>query len=101
MAEPSSEDLTRFADMFAAMGAEPRLRIVVLLSGANAAGLTAGEMSTALGITPSTLSHHLDRLKREDIVTVRRKGTFLHYTANSAALEEVVRFLATLGVRPR
>jgi DNA-binding transcriptional ArsR family regulator len=101
MAEPSSEDLTRFADMFAAMGAEPRLRIVVLLSGANAAGLTAGEMSIALGITPSTLSHHLDRLKREDIVTVRRKGTFLHYTANSAALEEVVRFLATLGVRPR
>jgi DNA-binding transcriptional ArsR family regulator len=79
--------------MLAALGAEPRLRIVRLLLGAHPKGLTAGQIGAALEIAASTLSHHLDRLKREHVVAVRREATFLRYTANAAALEQMLRFL--------
>jgi DNA-binding transcriptional ArsR family regulator len=88
-----SAEVTRYADMLAAMGAEPRLRVVRLLLEAHPKGMTAGELSAELDITASTLSHHLDRLKREDVVSVRREGTFLWYTANTATLEGLLRFL--------
>jgi DNA-binding transcriptional ArsR family regulator len=79
--------------MLAAMGAEPRLRIVRLLLAAHPAGMVAGDISAELEVTPSTLSHHLDRLKREEVVTVRREGTFLWYMANTGALEDLLQFL--------
>lgn len=79
--------------MLGAMGTEPRLRIVRLLLAAHPTGMVAGDIASRLSITASTLSHHLDRLKREDIVAVRREGTFLWYTANTAALEELLQFL--------
>jgi ArsR family transcriptional regulator len=93
MAPLAEDEVARYADMLAAMGAEPRLRVVRLLLAAHPKGLIAGDISTELEITPSTLSHHLDRLKREDIITVRRDGTFLWYTANTGALEGLMRFL--------
>jgi DNA-binding transcriptional ArsR family regulator len=93
MARPDGPDIARFADMLAAMGAEPRLRIVRLLLEAHPRGMIAGDISADLDITPSTLSHHLDRLKREDVVSVRREGTFLWYTANATALEHLIKFL--------
>ncbi|MGH2399968.1 MAG: ArsR/SmtB family transcription factor [bacterium] len=93
MAAIASETVTRYADMLAAMGAEARLRIVRLLLAAHPTGMIAGDLSTELDIAPSTLSHHLDRLKREEVVNVRREGTFLWYTANTDALEELLQFL--------
>ncbi|HEY6508764.1 MAG TPA: helix-turn-helix domain-containing protein, partial [Vicinamibacterales bacterium] len=45
------------------------------------------------GIAASTLSHHLDRLKRELVINVRREGTFLWYTVNNEALEGLLQFL--------
>lgn len=86
-------DVTHYADMLAAMGAEPRLRIVRLLLSAHPTGMIAGEIGSELEIAPSTLSHHLDRLKREEVVKVRRDGTFLWYTANAEALEDLLQFL--------
>jgi DNA-binding transcriptional ArsR family regulator len=88
-----SPDVTRFADMLAAMGTEPRLRIVRLLLEAHPDGMVAGGLSSTLDIAPATLSHHLDRLKREGVVDVRREGTFLWYTANTTALEDLLEFL--------
>ena len=93
MAAPSTSEIAKFADMLAAMGAEPRLRIVRLLLGAHPTGMAAGDISGELDITPSTLSHHLDRLKREDVISVRREGTFLWYSANAAALQRLLNFL--------
>jgi ArsR family transcriptional regulator, arsenate/arsenite/antimonite-responsive transcriptional repressor len=89
----SDRETAQLADMLAAMGTEPRLRIVRLLLTAHPTGMIAGEIGTALDITPSTLSHHLDRLKREHVVNVRRQGTFLWYTANTEALERLLKFL--------
>ena len=88
-----AERVIRYADMFAAMGAEPRLRIMQLLLTAHPQGLVVGDIQDELGIPASTLSHHLDKLKNEELVNVRREGTFLWYTANSEALQELLNFL--------
>jgi ArsR family transcriptional regulator len=89
----SAEQVAKYADMFSAMGTEPRLRIMQLLLSAHPDGLIVGEIQGELGIPNSTLSHHLDKLKNEDLVTVQRESTFLRYTANTEALEELLGFL--------
>ena len=89
----NTEQVARYADMFAAMGAEPRLRIMQLLLTAHPQGLIVGEIQSELGIPPSTLSHHLDKLKNENLVWVRREGSFLWYTANTDSLQELISFL--------
>jgi ArsR family transcriptional regulator len=91
--KPTSQDVTRFADMLAAMGAEPRLRILRLLLSAHPDGMFVGDIGEELEIASSTLSHHLDKLKNEDLVLVQREGTFLRYTANTGGLEELLGFL--------
>jgi DNA-binding transcriptional ArsR family regulator len=89
----SDAEVTRYADMLAAMGAAARLRIVRLLLAAHPVGLRPGDIGAELDIAASTLSHHLDRLKREEVVHVRRDGTSLWYTANADALEDLLQFL--------
>jgi ArsR family transcriptional regulator, arsenate/arsenite/antimonite-responsive transcriptional repressor len=86
-------DVTRYADMFSAMGTEPRLRIMRLLLSAHPDGMVAGDIGAELDIPASTLSHHLDKLKNEDLVNVRRESTFLWYSANTDALQELLGFL--------
>src|SRR5262245_21381032 len=87
------DDVVRFADMFSAMGTEARLRIVRLLLSAHPDGMVVGDIADELDIPASTLSHHLDKLKNEDLVGVQREGTFLRYRANTEALQELLGFL--------
>ena len=87
------EEVIRYADMFCAMGSEPRLRIMRLLLSAHPEGMVVGEIGTELDVTASTLSHHLEKLKNEDLVRVQREGTFLRYSANTAVLEQLLSFL--------
>jgi ArsR family transcriptional regulator len=89
----TSERVAKYADMFSAMGTEPRLRIMQLLLSAHPEGLVVGDIQGDLEIPNSTLSHHLDKLKNEELVEVRREGTFLRYTANTEALQELLQFL--------
>jgi len=89
----NAEQVARFADMLSAMGTESRLRIMQLLLSAHPDGLVVGEIQEELEIRNSTLSHHLDKLKNEGLVEVRRESTFLHYTANTGALQELLQFL--------
>jgi len=91
--ESPTENVTRYADMFAAMGTESRLRIMQSLLSAHPEGLVVGEIMVELEISASTLSHHLDKLKHEGLVEVSREGTFLRYTANVEALQELLSFL--------
>lgn len=88
-----TEQVAKYADMFSAMGTEPRLRIMQLLLSAHPEGLVVGDIQEELDIPNSTLSHHLDKLKNEDLVRVQRESTFLRYTANTEALQEVLQFL--------
>ncbi|HUO34765.1 MAG TPA: metalloregulator ArsR/SmtB family transcription factor [Candidatus Acidoferrum sp.] len=89
----TSGQVAKLADRFSAMGAEPRLRIMQLLLSAHPEGLVVGEIQNELEIPNSTLSHHLDKLKNEDLVLVQRESTFLRYTANTEALQELLQFL--------
>ena len=93
MKQRDSERITRYADIFAALGAEPRLQIVRLLLSAHPDGLIVNEIQAELKITASTLSHHLDKLKNEELVTVTRESTCLRYRANADVLQEVLTFL--------
>jgi len=92
-AKKNTERVAKYADMFSAMGTEPRLRIMQLLLSAHPEGLVVGDIQTELGIPSSTLSHHLEKLKSEDLVSVRRDSTFLWYTANTESLQELLGFL--------
>ena len=87
------QQVVRYADMFSAMGTEPRLRIMQLLLSAYPEGMIVGEIGSELEIPSSTLSHHLEKLKNESLVKVRREGTFLWYSANTEALKELLGFL--------
>ena len=87
------EQLIRYADMFAAMGTESRLRIMQLLLSAHPDGMVVGEIQDELDISASNLSHHLEKLKNEGLVQVSREGTFLRCTANTEALQELLTFL--------
>jgi DNA-binding transcriptional ArsR family regulator len=103
----TTEQIAKYADMFSAMGTEPRLRIMQLLLSAHPGGLVVGDIQDELEIPNSTLSHHLDKLRSEDLVRVRRESTFLRYTANTEALQELLQFLyaecctRNLAVKPK
>ncbi len=93
MPSAPEEQAARYADMFSAMGNEARLRIMQLLLSAHPDGLVVSEIQDELAVPNSTLSHHLDKLRNEDLVQVKREGTFLRYTVNIEALREILQFL--------
>jgi ArsR family transcriptional regulator len=93
MPDVTPAQIARFADMFSAMGTEARLRIMQLLMTAEPKGMIVGDIQSEIDIPNSTLSHHLDKLKNENLVTVRRDGTYLWYRANTEALKDLLGFL--------
>ena len=92
-AKKTTQQVAKYADMFSAMGTEPRLRIMQLLLSAHPEGLVVGEIQEELDIPNSTLSHHLDKLRNEGLVCVQRESTFLRYSANTESLQELLQFL--------
>jgi DNA-binding transcriptional ArsR family regulator len=91
--KPDNDQITRYADMFAAIGNDARLHIMRLLLSAHPDGMVVGDIQSDLGIPKSTLSHHLEKLKNEELVQVKRDGTFLWYTANTDMLQKILTFL--------
>ncbi|MGB7622218.1 MAG: metalloregulator ArsR/SmtB family transcription factor [Terriglobia bacterium] len=87
------EDMTRYARMLSAIGTESRLRILRLLLLAHPDGIVAGKIQEELKISPSNLSHHLEKLKHEGVISVTREHTFRRYRANTEALQELLTFL--------
>lgn len=79
--------------MFNALGAEARLRILRALLRAHPEGMVVGDIQAELAIPGSTLSHHLDRLKHEQLITMERQSNFLRYRVNAESLEELLAFL--------
>jgi ArsR family transcriptional regulator len=89
----SSQDVDRYADMFSAIGTGPRLRIMRLLLSAHPEGLVVSDIQGETGFPSSTLSHHLDKLRNQDLIAVRREGTFHWYSVRIESLGELLRFL--------
>ncbi|HZM88655.1 MAG TPA: metalloregulator ArsR/SmtB family transcription factor [Blastocatellia bacterium] len=89
----NTEGTARYADMFAALGAEPRLQIVRLLLSAHPEGMIVSDIQAELDIPNSTLSHHLEKLRMEGLVTVRKDKQWLWYSANAEGLQDLLGFL--------
>ena len=83
----------RYADMFAALGSEPRLEIVRLLLAAHPEGLIVSDIQAELNIPNSTLSHHLEKLRMEGLVASRKDKQWIWYSANASALQDLLGFL--------
>lgn len=90
-----NKETARYADIFAALGSEPRLEIMRLLFAAYPDGMTVGEIQEKLKIPNSTLSHHLEKLRIEELVNSRREKQFLWYSANAKTMENLLSFLTT------
>ncbi|WP_395675502.1 ArsR/SmtB family transcription factor [Inquilinus sp.] len=80
-------------DAFAALSQETRLRIVRLLVTAGPDGLPAGAIGDAMGATSSRMSFHLSHLEQAGLVTSRRDGRSIIYSATYPALSGLVEFL--------
>jgi ArsR family transcriptional regulator, arsenate/arsenite/antimonite-responsive transcriptional repressor len=86
-------DLRRYANRFAALSHEVRLRILSRLRRAHPEGMVVGEIQQEIGVPASTLSHHLEVLLQEGLVRQRREGRFLRYFTDEQSLEELRHFL--------
>jgi ArsR family transcriptional regulator, arsenate/arsenite/antimonite-responsive transcriptional repressor len=82
----TSTDLARTARLCRALSDENRLRIVEMLT---AGERCVCELTAALDLGQSLLSHHLKTLKDAGLVTDRRDGRWVHYTLNCEALNEL------------
>ena len=77
---------TKQAELFKVLSLDTRIRIVELLKQKGPLG--ANEMSEMLGITPSAVSQHLKILKHAGLVRNERKGYWIPYEIDHAALEQ-------------
>lgn len=85
---------TTYADIFAALGNEHRLALLRLLLRQLPAEMSVGELQQQSGMAASTLSHHLERLRRENIVCARKDKQWIWYSANMETLQSVADFVA-------
>ncbi|MEL0644692.1 MULTISPECIES: autorepressor SdpR family transcription factor [unclassified Olleya] len=79
--------------LFKALNDDTRRQILELLKEDN---LTAGQIADAFNISKPSISHHLDILKRADLVTSEKKGQFVEYAINTTILEDVLQWIITL-----
>lgn len=82
--------------LFKALGDPTRLEIVRLLRDRSR---TPSELLEQLRIAQPTLSHHLDILKRADLVETRREGQFIRYSLNMSVLDMALEFFVTMKKR--
>jgi len=77
----------------AALAQESRLDVFRLLVQTGPEGLPVGQIAERLGLPGATLSFHLKELKQADLVTVRRDGRSLIYSAEFSAMNALLAFL--------
>ena len=77
----------------AALARENRLDVFRLLVEAGPEGMPAGSVATALALAPNTLTFHFDRLREAGLISVRRDGRSMVYTARFEAMNALVGYL--------
>ncbi|MBL4649133.1 MAG: winged helix-turn-helix transcriptional regulator [Aureispira sp.] len=77
-------------DLFKALNDSTRRQILELLKEKD---LVAGEIAAHFNISKPSISHHLDLLKRADLVIGIRQGQFISYSLNMSVFEEVIQWL--------
>lgn len=79
--------------LFKALNDETRRRILELLKERD---MNAGEIAEQFEISKPSISHHLDLLKRADLIKSERKGQFVQYALNTTILEDLLSWIITL-----
>lgn len=79
--------------LFKALNDETRRQIVELLKDRD---MNAGEIAEQFKISKPSISHHLDILKRADLITSEKKGQFVEYSLNTSILEDLINWILTL-----
>lgn len=78
--------------VFKALNDETRREILELLK---VKDLTAGEIADYFNISKPSISHHLDILKRADLISSEKKGQFVIYSLNTTIMEDVLKWILT------
>lgn len=86
-------DIQKSLIIFDALSQETRLRAFRLLVEAGQDGLPAGALSEALGTPHNTLSFHLNHLSHAGVVSSRKEGRSVIYSANYAAVQDLIGFM--------
>lgn len=79
--------------LFKALNDATRRQIVELLKDKD---MNAGEIAEQFNISKPSISHHLDLLKRADLITSEKKGQFVEYSLNTSILEDLINWILTL-----
>ena len=79
--------------LFKALNDETRRQIIELLKDTV---MNAGEIADRFQISKPSISHHLDILKRADLITSEKKGQFIQYSLNTTILEDLLSWVLTL-----
>lgn len=79
--------------LFKALNDETRRKIVELLKERD---MNAGEIADKFNISKPSISHHLEILKRADLITSEKKGQFVEYSLNTSILEDLINWILTL-----
>ncbi|NJB71171.1 DNA-binding transcriptional ArsR family regulator [Saonia flava] len=80
-------------NIFKALNDKTRRDILLLLKEKN---MVAGDIADHFNISKPSISHHLDILKRADLVTSEKKGQFIIYSINTTIIEDLLQWIITL-----
>ncbi len=79
--------------VFKALNDQTRRDILDLLKEKD---MNAGQIADEFNISKPSISHHLDILKRADLITSEKKGQFVEYSLNTTILEDILNWIITL-----
>ena len=80
-------------NLFKALNDETRRRIIELLKEKD---MDAGEIAEKFKISKPSISHHLDLLKRADLITSEKKGQHIIYSLNTSIFEDLINWILTI-----
>lgn len=76
--------------IFKALSDKNRRKVLELLKEKD---MSVSEILKHFNITQASLSHHLDILKRANLVTDEKKWQFVYYSLNISVFEEFVKWM--------
>ena len=79
--------------LFKALNDETRRQIIDLLKEKD---MNAGEIADQFNISKPSISHHLDILKRADLIIGEKQGQFIVYSLNTTILGDLLSWILTL-----
>ena len=86
--------MTNFTNLFQALSDPTRREIIRLLKESD---MTPSDLLTKIPVSQPTLSHHLDILKRADLIEGKKQGQFIRYFINMSVFQMAVDYLMEFG----